>query len=161
MEDNVALAEQGELAKGFLDGLLSEVGADARSTVSVNDEDEIVEVAVDGDNLGHFIGPRGSTLQALQELTRTVVQRKTGARNGRIVVDVSRYREKRRVALEKFTAQIASEVVATGTARTLEPMNPADRKVVHDTAGTVAGVVTTSEGEEPRRRVVIKPSGSA
>ena len=161
MEDHVALAEQGEVAEAFLAGLLERVSSPAGISVSVAEEDELVNLAVDGENLGHLIGPRGSTLQALQELTRTVVQRKTGARNGRIIVDVARYREKRREALERFTQQVAAEVISSGKPKSLESMNPADRKTVHDVAGSIDGVETTSEGEEPRRRVVIKPSGSA
>lgn len=161
MEDEVALAKQGEVAKDFLNGLLGELDAPADIRVSVQEEDDIVLVAVDADDLGHLIGPRGATLHALQELTRTVVQRKTGARNGRIIVDIAAYREKRREALERFTRQIADEVISSNSQRALEPMNPADRKTVHDVANSIEGVSTTSEGEEPRRRVVIKPGGSA
>ncbi len=161
MEEEVSLEAQGEVARDFLSGLLDAVGAEASIDVSTRPEDEIVDVSVNGDSLGHLIGPRGTTLHALQELTRTVVQRRTGARNGRIIVDVARYREKRREALERFTRQVAAEVVATGTQKVLEPMNPADRKTVHDVATQIDGVITTSEGEEPRRRVVLKPSGSA
>lgn len=161
MEDEVALAEQGEIARDFLNGLLDEIGAPANITVSVSEDDDTALVAVAADDLGHLIGPKGTTLHALQELTRTVVQRKTGARNGRIIVDIADYREKRRQALERFTRQVAEDVITSGAQRALEPMNPADRKTVHDVVNTIDGVSTTSEGEEPRRRVVIKPVGSA
>jgi spoIIIJ-associated protein len=91
-------------------------------------------------------------------LTRTVVQRKTSASNGRLLVDVGGYRQKRKAALERFAQQLAAEVSATGTRKVLEPMNAADRKVVHDAVSDIDGVATASEGEEPYRRVVILPA---
>ncbi|MHB1924605.1 MAG: Jag family protein [Acidimicrobiales bacterium] len=93
----------------------------------------------------------------MQELTRTVVQRKLNAHNGRLLVDVSGYRQKRKVALERFTKDVADQVLSSGQRRLLEPMSAADRKIVHDTANAIEGVSTVSEGEEPRRRVVILP----
>jgi spoIIIJ-associated protein len=157
VSEDVSLAEQGEVARTFVAGLVEQFGV--QGTVELREVDEeTVEVAVSGGNLGLLIGPKGATLSALQEVTRTVVQRQTGGRNGRIVVDVAGYRQKRREALERFTHQVAEQVKATGERRVLEPMHPADRKVVHDTANTIDGVSTTSEGEEPRRRVVILPS---
>jgi spoIIIJ-associated protein len=72
-------------------------------------------------------------------------------------VDVAGYRQARREALARFTKDVAAKVLDTGEAVTLEPMTPADRKVVHDTANEIEGVSTASEGEEPRRRVVILP----
>jgi spoIIIJ-associated protein len=155
--EDVPLAEQGDVAKQFLDGLLQHFGAGGAAVVVREIDEETVEVAVDGDDLGLLIGQKGNTLSALQEVTRTVVQRRTGARNGRLLVDVAGYRQKRREALERFTRQVAEQVMASGVRRVLEPMHPADRKVVHDTANTIDGVTTTSEGEEPRRRVVILP----
>jgi spoIIIJ-associated protein len=107
-----------------------------------------------------LIGPKGQTLSALQELTRTVVQRKLGARSGRLLVDVAEYRRTRRAALERFATEVAGKVKEAGVSTALEPMAPADRKVVHDTVNAIDGVSTTSEGEEPHRRVVIVPSAS-
>jgi spoIIIJ-associated protein len=158
VDEVVALDRQGEVATEFLRGLFVESQVVASVSVEVDEEEELVRVAVNGDNLGSFIGPRGVALQSLQELVRTVVQRKTGARNGRILVDVAQYREKRKIALERFTKQIAEEVKSSGAQKTLEPMSPADRKIVHDTINEIDGVETSSEGEEPRRYVVIKPA---
>ena len=157
MDEDVPMQEQGDVARTFVVGLLERLGNAGSVELRELDEDT-VEVAVTGDELGLLIGPKGTTLSALQDLTRTVVQRKTGGRNGRIVLDVAGYRQRRREALERFTHQLADEVLATGEPRALEPMHPADRKVVHDTVNTIDGVSTTSEGEEPRRRVVILPS---
>jgi spoIIIJ-associated protein len=152
----VSLDEQGEIARQFLDGLIDEMDLDAEVTVTRPD-DETVELRLDGRDLGLLIGAKGATLSALQDLTRTVVQRKTSAGNGRVMVDVSGYRHKRKEALERFTRQLAEEVRTGGSRKVLEPMNAADRKIVHDTVNELEGVRTTSEGEEPRRRVVILP----
>ena len=73
-------------------------------------------------------------------------------------IDIGGYRERRKEALARFATQVAADVAATGVAKALEPMHPADRKVVHDTVNELEGVATTSEGEEPRRRVVIVPA---
>lgn len=159
-EEELSLAEQGELARQFVVGLLQRFGASAETSVAMID-DETVEVQVSGTELGLLIGPKGQTLQALQELTRTAVQRRSVARTGRILVDVAGYRVRRREALERFTRQVAEDVRTSAVQRALEPMNAADRKVVHDTANDIEGVRTISEGEEPHRRVVIVPDEPA
>ena len=159
-EEELSLAEQGRIAEQFVVGLLERFGAAAQTSLVTHD-DETLEVQVAGPELGLLIGPKGQTLQALQELTRTVVQRRSVARTGRIVVDVAGYRQRRREALERFTRQVAADVIATQEQRALEPMNAADRKVVHDTVNELDGVRTVSEGEEPERRVVIIPDATA
>ena len=155
-DQEVPLSEQADAGRAFLEGLLAELGLSASVGGEELDE-ETVELTVNGTDLGFLIGPKGATLAALQEVTRTVVQRRTGARNGRIMVDVAGYRRKRKLALERFTSDVAAQVKETGTPRQLEPMSPADRKIVHDAVNQIDGVSTTSEGEEPSRRVVISP----
>lgn len=151
-----SLEAQGQVAVTFLKGLLDAFGLEATVDVrSVNDS--AVEVAVDGNDLGLLVGPRGATLQAIQDITRTAVLRETGMRDGWVIVDVAEYRVKRRAALEKFALQVADQVTSGGVAVRLDPMPPADRKVVHDILTTVDGIETLSEGEEPRRRVVVRP----
>ena len=115
---------------------------------------------VEGDDLGLLIGPKGQTLAAIQELSRTVVQRQaSGTHHGRVRLDVSGYRQRRREALERFARPVADEVQASrASQKALEPMNAADRKVVHDTVNEIDGVSTVSEGEDQRRRVVILPA---
>ena len=149
------LDAQGALVRSFLEGLLT--AFDARGEVRIVEVDEeTLEAHVDGDDLGLLIGPKGNTLQAIQELARAMLQ-KDGPGGARLRVDVGGYRERRKEALERFSRSIAEQVLASGTATSLEPMSPADRKVVHDTVNSIDGVRTTSEGEEPRRRVVIMP----
>ena len=156
MDEPVPLTTQAQEAEEFLRGLVDRFGLTGSITTEILDEDNF-EVRIEGDDLGVLIGPRGATLSAVQELTRTVVQRKLNAHNGRLAVDVSGYRQKRRVALERFTKEVADQVLSTGQRKLLEPMSAADRKIVHDTANGIDGVATVSEGEEPRRRVVILP----
>jgi spoIIIJ-associated protein len=158
-EQELDLAQQGEVAEAFVQGLLGRFELSAETTITTLDEDTL-EVAVTGTDLGLLIGPKGQTLQAVQEVTRTVVQRRASNRVGRILVDVAGYRVRRREALERFTRQVADDVRASGVQRVLEPMSAADRKIVHDAANELDGVRTISEGEEPRRRVVILPEGS-
>jgi spoIIIJ-associated protein len=154
----VPVADQAAVAQEFLEGLLAAMGiAGATTAVHLIDEDT-AEVQVTGDDLGLLIGPKGATLLAVQDLARVVVQRRTAARHGRLMVDIAGYRAKRREALERFTQKVAGDVVVQGSAIALEPMNAADRKVVHDTANDIEGVVTSSQGEDPNRRVVIQPA---
>jgi spoIIIJ-associated protein len=149
--------DAGEVGEEFLGGLITAFGVRGSVSRNVLDDGDTLELAIEGDDVGMLIGPRGATLSAIQELTRTVAQRRAGEGQPRIVVDVAGYRKDRREALERFTRDVAAQVAATGVVRVLEPMPPADRKVVHDTVNTIDGVSTTSEGEEPRRRVVIQP----
>jgi spoIIIJ-associated protein len=160
MAEGMTLEEQGAIGKTFLEGLTTAFGLPASVEVRILD-DETLELAVDATDpstLGILVGPRGATLAAIQEVTRTAVQAKCPSRTDRILVDVARYRERRAKALSEFTATLAAEVIATGEERRLEPMSPADRKVVHDAATDIDGVATRSEGEDPQRFVVISPA---
>ena len=154
----VPVAEQAAVAKEFVDGLLTIMGVDGATSEVVLLDEDTAELQVTGGDLGLLIGPKGATLLALQDLARTVVQRRTGARTGRLLLDVAGYRQKRKEALARFTQKVAEEVVATGAATSMEPMSSADRKIVHDTVNDIDGVTTTSEGEDPRRHVVVRPA---
>lgn len=149
---------QTEYAKEFLDGLLENFGIEAEVAMARVD-DTLDELQVSGNDLGILIGSKAATLESIQELTRVVAQRRSGGRgDSRLRVDIGGYRKRRREALERFVRSQADAVLETGAQKVLEPMNSADRKVVHDTVGTLDGVRTLSEGEEPRRRVVIVPA---
>lgn len=155
--DGVTLQEQAEVAKDFIEGLLDRYGLDATVQVRELDEDT-VEIAATGEGLGVLVGPRGATLAALQDVTRTVVQRRFPNRTDRILIDVAGYRERRIAALRRFTEQVAEEVKSTAEEQAMEPMSAADRKVVHDTVAEIDGVASSSRGEEPNRFVVISPA---
>jgi spoIIIJ-associated protein len=151
------LEEQGDVVRGFLVDLVDAFGLEGEVTATTS-EDGAVELAVDGADLGLLIGPKGATLQAVQELSRSVLQRTLpGENHARIRVDVGGYRARRREALEAFVRKVAADVLETGMQKALEPMAPPDRKVVHDTVNEIDGVHTVSEGEDARRRVVIIP----
>ena len=141
--------------RSFLEGLVDAFDLEGKVSVATL-EDDVVEAKVDGDDLGLLIGPKGATLTAVQELARSAVSHSAATR---LRIDIGGYRERRREALERFTQSVAEQVLASGQPTSLEPMGAADRKVVHDTANTIDGVRTVSEGEDPRRRVVILPDG--
>ena len=106
-------------------------------------------MAVDGEGLGLLVGPRGTTLQAVEELVRAVVQHGLSGRSARLRVDVGGYRERRREALAAFARQVADEVRGQRIERALEPMNPPDRKVVHDTVAEIDGVGPARRAKSP------------
>ncbi len=155
-ENIVSVEDQAAAAEEFVSGLVSAIGLEGDVTSSV--DDDIVEIHVEGSELGLLVGPKAVTLTAIEELTRAVVQREAGGHAARVRVDVGGYRAKRRVALASFTDSIVAEVLASGEPRALEPMSSIDRKTVHDTVNEIDGVETSSEGEDARRHVVIRPT---
>ena len=157
MEDGQMAIEDVEAgATTFLTGLVEAFGLGGSITANRPADGEI-DVAIEGDELGLLVGPKGQTLLAIQDLTRLVAQRRVGPGSPRLSVDVGGYRQRRMEALRRFSLQVAEQVVETGTEKALEPMAAADRKVVHDALTDVDGVSTLSQGEEPYRRVVIVP----
>ncbi len=154
-ETDVPIEEQAETAERFTRGLVEAFGASARVESRIEAEDTVL-VEVGGDDLGLLVGPRGATLAAIEELVRTVVLRQTGGHGARVHVDVGGYRAKRRQALTEFAQGLADQVLESGRDQALEPMTASDRKVVHDALADLEGVTTSSEGEDPRRRVVIR-----
>ncbi len=153
------LDDQADAAADFLEGVLSRMGIDASVEPNLEDGTMYVDVLGTGpedEDMGLLIGRHGQTLEALQELTRMVVSRRTEMRC-RIVVDVEDYKKRQRDRLEARAREIAQRVARSGREEELEPMNPYERKVVHDAVASVAGADTSSRGEEPERRVVIRP----
>ncbi len=152
--------EQIQRGEEFLKGLLAELGVPA--TVLAHEiGDDTVELSIEGDDLGALIGPKGTTLMALQELTRAILQRRGSPSGPRLVLDINGYRKRRQEALVRFVESVAATVRATNSRHALEPMNAADRKTVHDTVNSMSGVATISEGEDPHRRVVIVPTDAS
>jgi spoIIIJ-associated protein len=150
---------QRQAVESFVIDLLAAFGrSDATVTVTLS-EDEAIEASVDGPELGLLVGQKGVTLQAVQELVRSMVQRRfVGQTHARVRLDVAGYRARRKVALERFARDVAESVKASGVAKALDPMGSADRKVVHDAVNDIEGVSTASEGEDAARRVVIRPA---
>jgi spoIIIJ-associated protein len=146
------LVQEGDIAGDYLERLLDIIDYDGDIDLDV--EGDRAVVAVVGGELQALVGPNGATLEALQELTRLAVQQQTGVRS-RLMLDIGGYRARRRTALAGIARSAAEQVLSTGQAVRLEPMNPFERKIVHDTVAAVDGVRSESEGEEPERRVVV------
>jgi spoIIIJ-associated protein len=156
----VAAEEQAEAAADFLEGLLELMGISADLDHQVVDGVMYVDILADQDEegMGLLIGRHGATLEALQDVVRSAVQRRTEERC-RVIVDVEDYRKRRRSQLGGKAREVAKRVRRTGRQERLEPMSPYERKIIHDAASEVSGVETSSEGEEPERRVVIRKKG--
>jgi spoIIIJ-associated protein len=148
------LVREGDVAGDYLERLLDILDVDGDIDLDV--EGDRASVAIVGGRLNDLIGPDGATLEALQELTRLAVAQSTGVRS-RLMLDVGEFRAKRRADLTTLAGETARRVVSSGQPERLAPMNPFERKVVHDVIASVAGVHSESEGEEPNRRVVVLP----
>ena len=148
-----ALENEGEIAADYLEELLDI--ADLDGDLDMDVEGDRAAVSIVGADLSQLVGRDGEVLEALQELTRLAVYRETGERS-RLMLDISGFRAQRRTELEKVAADAVAQVRERGERVSLAPMSPFERKVVHD-AVAQAGLVSESEGVEPRRFVVILP----
>jgi spoIIIJ-associated protein len=144
--------EQAPMVEEFLNGLVSSFGLDGQVNVSV--EDEVIVVTIDGEQTEALVGPRGSVMEAIHEITKTVLHRQADD-TARVRIDIAGYAERRRQALSIYAAQLIEQVMGEGGEIMLEPMSAADRKVIHDAVAERDGVRSYSEGEPPRRYVVI------
>lgn len=148
------LDEEAELAADFIEGLLDRLDLPGDIEIEVNDQHAFVTVQDVGSGL--LIGRRGATLDALQELVRCAVQRQT-ERRAHVRVDVEGYRARQLEKLRDKCREAIAEVRETGGPVKLEPMDAYERKMMHDLVSASGGVTSSSEGSEPRRRVVIHP----
>lgn len=147
-----AMANEGEIAADYIEGLLDI--ADLDGDIDTYNEGGRAHVSIITES-NVLVGKSGEVLDALQELARLAVMTETGHRS-RLMLDVAGHREKRRTELQGLASEAVAEVGATGEAVRLTPMNPFERKIVHDVIAA-AGLVSESEGEEPNRRVVVMP----
>jgi spoIIIJ-associated protein len=155
-EDRVKLLErEGDIAADYLEELLDI--ADLDGDIDMDVEGDRASVSIVGGDLSRLVGKRGEVLEALQELTRLAVLRETGERS-RLMLDIGGHRAERRTVLEGLAQEAVTRVQASGDPVSLEPMTPFERKVVHD-AVAGAGLVSESEGVEPKRYVVVRPAG--
>jgi len=153
--DMSSLEEEGEIAADYIEGLLDI--ADLDGDIDMDVEGDRAVVSVVGATLDELVGDDGEVLEALQELTRLAVHRKTGIR-ARLMLDVGGFRARRRSELADLGRSIAAEVQRTGEPKKLRAMSPFERKIIHDAVAS-AGLRSESEGEEPNRRVVVFPVG--
>jgi spoIIIJ-associated protein len=153
--DPALLEREGDIAADYLEGLLDI--ADVDGDIDIDVEGNRASVSIVGADLGRLVGSDGATLEALQELTRLAVHRETGVRS-RLMLDVGGHRARKREELTVLGTRTAEQVRDEGAPVRLDPMTPFERKVVHDAVSAVAGVVSESEGEEPERRIVVRPA---
>ena len=158
-----AVAEGGEqsaaaLASAAVGRILQAAGVNVTRTLrSSYDPDSggpVIDLA--GEDSGLLIGRRGQTLQALQFLVTLIVRKELGE-DVRVVLDVENYRQRRENSLRDMAAKVASRVAQTNRSITLEPMSPADRRIIHTSLSQHPGVRTESAGEGENRKVTIMP----
>lgn len=148
------LDEEADIAADFVEGLLDIMDLPGDLEIEVSEEQAFVTVQDMGS--GILIGRRGATLDALQEIVRCAVQRQT-ERRSHVRVDVEAYRSRQLDKLRSKCRDAIAEVRESGEPVRLEPMDPYERKMMHDLVAATSGVTSSSEGTEPRRRVVIHP----
>jgi len=147
------LVREGDIAGDYLERLLDVLDYDGDIDLDVEAGRAIVSID-GGDDLEKLVGDRGAVLEALQELTRLAVQQASGNRS-RLMLDIAGWRQARREELTDLGTRTAQDVLSSGESVRLRPMTPFERKVVHDAVARVRGVSSESEGEEPRRQVVV------
>jgi spoIIIJ-associated protein len=153
--DRIAqLEREGDIAADYLEELLDI--ADLDGDLDMDVEGDRASVSIVGADLSQLVGRNGEVLDALQELTRLAVLRETGERS-RLMLDISGHRARRREVLEGTARDAVDQVKSTGEPLPLPPMSPFERKVVHDVV-SAAGLVSDSEGVEPKRYVVVRPA---
>jgi spoIIIJ-associated protein len=154
----ISIEEQADIASRFLEGLVDAYGLEG--TVSTKIEEGVIIADVDGEQTEALVGVRGSVRSSIHELTRTVMQRYAHD-TARLRLDIAGYAERRRQALTIYAERLIDQLMAEGGEIMLEPMSPADRKVIHDAAASREGVSSYSEGESPRRYVVLTATAPA
>ena len=150
-ENDLAHFEEG---KQFLQDVFDKMDLKVNIDYSYNEEDNALEINLEGDEMGVLIGKRGQTLDSLQYLTSLVVNR-SGEHYIRVKLDTENYRERRKETLEALAKNIAYKVKRTRRSVALEPMNPYERRIIHSALQSDNFVMTRSEGEEPYRHVVV------
>ena len=152
-EGGSTLENEGEIAADYLEELLDIADFDGDIDTYVESNRAHVSVLTEGDVL---VGSNGQVLEALQELSRLAVMTETGNRS-RLMLDVGGYRDRRRKVLVALATDAVQDVKSSHESVRLEPMNPFERKIIHDVVAA-GGLTSESEGEEPGRRVVILPT---
>jgi len=152
------LEQEGEIAADYLEGLLDIADLDGDIDMDVEGDRAAVSIVAEAGSreLQKLVGREGEVLEALQELTRLAVHRETGERS-RLMLDIAGHRARKREKLTELATKAVEEVRESGEPMKLQPMTPFERKVVHDAVAAVDGVHSESEGEDPRRRVVVFP----
>lgn len=143
-----------DVAKEFLNEVFTAMKMIVHIDTKYDEAQEILDINLNGDEMGLLIGKRGQTLDSLQYLTSLVVNKE---KNGyiRVKVDTEDYRERRKATLENLAKNISYKVKRSKRSIAIEPMNPYERRIIHSALQDDKYVTTHSEGEEPFRRVVV------
>lgn len=144
----------GERARVLVKNILAAMGLDGN--VVVQENEETIDIEVNGEKMGALIGRRGETLNALQYLVGLAVNRSEGEKK-RVQIDIGGYRKKRDETLRELAMKLADKAKRRGRSVVLEPMNPHERRVIHMALKGRDDIYTFSEGEEPFRKIVISP----
>ncbi|MCK4777034.1 MAG: KH domain-containing protein [Actinomycetia bacterium] len=142
----------------YLRNILEKI-CDAMKTtydLDISEDEENIKINLAGEELGYLIGKRGRTLEATEMLLSIMVNRSSLIRK-RIALDINSYRDKRREYLKDMAMRLATRAIERDEETILEPMSPRDRRIVHMALQDFPGVETTSIGEDPERKIVIKP----
>lgn len=143
-------------AVAYLKNILNSLGCTDIS-VKVAEKENAALITLDGEGLGVVIGHRGETLDALQYLTGLAAN--NGGGYYKVTLNIGDYREKREETLRNLAVRVSEQVLKTGRSRSLEPMNPYERRIIHTAVQEIDGVVSSSFGEGNARRVVIGVEG--
>jgi spoIIIJ-associated protein len=141
-----------------LDAVVEGMGLSAQVVVAPGPDENDIEATVTGDGTSALIGRGGETIDALQYLLGQIASRAEGGSRRRVSLDADGYRARRAAALEQLADQAAREAVEHGEEIELDAMTPHDRRIVHMALKDRPEVVTRSEGEEPRRRIIVEPA---
>jgi spoIIIJ-associated protein len=147
--------EPAELLEELLEEITAGLGLDAE--VEVEEADGVLRGRIVGEEVGLFIGRRGQTIDAVQHLAQRIVFPE-GPASTRVEIDADGYRERRAEMLREDADDAAEEAVREQRPVELEPMPPSERRIVHEYLRERGGVETHSEGEEPKRFLVVSPA---
>jgi spoIIIJ-associated protein len=155
VQDDEAELEPAELLEELLEEITAGLGLDG--DIEVREREGVLSGNLKGDDVGLFIGRRGQTIDAVQHLAQRIVFPE-GPSQVRVEIDADGYRERRAELLRADADDAAEEALRDGSAVELEPMPPSERRIVHEHLRERGGVETHSEGEEPRRFLVVSPA---
>lgn len=154
-ETDSLLVKEGDVAGDYLERLLDLLDYDGDIDLDVEAGRAVISID-GGSDVEQLVGSHGSVLESLQELTRLAVQQETGHRS-RLMLDIAGWRSNRRAELAELGRSSAQDALDKGEVVRLRPMSPFERKIVHDAVAATDGVYSESEGENPKRRVVVHP----
>lgn len=151
-EINKNLDEIEKVAKKIKEFFISILDKDYTCDVTI--DNYCIYVKINGEDISHLIGYRGSTINALQTIASAIANKNTSSKII-VIVDVENYKEKREKTLEELAEKISKRVIKTKKSVTLDPMSAYERKIIHMKLQDNDKVKTFSKGEEPHRRIVI------